>query len=603
MERRNFLKNLGFTAAAVYVSPKISGNQDNPVFSDIQTGPSGKQASVTVKDNIVNIETYTLSATVDKGVLISLKSKINGEEFISNPDVTNSHALQLLYVKDDIIDINEKKYGSIETHQISDRKAEVIFHSWDGDGVLFISADPETGDLLMEPSAYSSRPGVLACRWIVSGLKPDLDMVAPLFQGVKLKMDDPLIKNNRWMWPSRWEAGLVIFQSGEGGFWIHTQDNNYRYKALQTGIGSDPFTIGLESEAYGPVDNNLSAGGLCWRINTYKGNWQVPVETYRQWYWQAYHMDAEEQNRQPWIHDVSLALSWCPGEPEILDALAKRVSPKKILLHFPNWRTDNYDENYPTYNASESGKAFIKKCQNMGFRIMPHFNTIDMDPNNPVYTQVRDFVYRDVQTKQIQGWSWVNQTPIGVPESNLIRLNNSDKKVMVKIHPGLARWRSILGENIRKPALDLGLETAFVDVAFNTWNLNNCLVESMTPTEGMNRLIEHIAGLGKGLVVGGEGLNEIIARKLSFGQAHTFNFMTSMDGLERLGGCNLNEVLLGRVCRAFGYNGLSGKTKESETRMQIFLEHGMIPTITIRSAEEITNPNPGVKRMIDIAAG
>jgi len=33
------------------------------------------------------------------------------------------------------------------------------------------------------------------------------------------------------------------------------------------------------------------------------------------------------------------------------------------------------------------------------------------------------------------------------------------------------------------------------------------------------------------------------------------------------------------------------------------MEHGAIPTITIRNADEILNPNPAVKKMLDIAAG
>ena len=37
-----------------------------------------------------------------------------------------------------------------------------------------VVVDPETGDLLLEPSAYSSRPGVLACRWRMPGLRPAL---------------------------------------------------------------------------------------------------------------------------------------------------------------------------------------------------------------------------------------------------------------------------------------------------------------------------------------------------------------------------------------------------------------------------------------------
>jgi len=123
----------------------------------------------------------------------------------------------------------------------------------------------------------------------------------------------------------------------------------------------------------------------------------------------------------------------------------------------------------------------------------------------------------------------------------------------------------------------------------------------MSPTEGMNKLIRHVSELDKGLVVGGEGLNEITAQRLSFGQVHLFrSSQTSTEGLERAGGCNLNELLFGKLRRTFGYTGLSGKNKDEELRMQVHLDHGAIPTITISSAEEIINPNPVVKRMLEL---
>ena len=604
MERRKFIQTAGYTAAAACIPPQLAGNKSGISEAKLQVRSADKQVSVVVKDNTVFIETPTLSASLEKGIITSLKSRINGEEFIEKPDINNFRALQLLYIRNEVIQINEEKFGRTETFQISDNKAEIRFHSWDGDGVLGISADPETGDLLIEPSAYSSRPGVLACRWNITGLKPSLELVTPFFQGIKMKLDDPLLKNFRWKWPQYWEAGFAVLQSKDGGFWVHTQDERYRFKAIQTGTESNPWIIGLDSEAYGPVDNNLSAGGICWRINTYSGDWHVPAEKYRQWYWKAYKLEAEERVRQPWIHDVKLGISWCPGNPDILDALAKKISPKKVLLHFSNWRTDAYDENYPDYIASESAKTFIRKCQSMGFHVMPHFNSIDMDPSHPAYTQIRDFQYRDVETKQLQGWSWYKSRGIGVPESNLNRLNNRDKKVMVKIHPGLSTWRSILGENILKTARELALDTVFIDVTLCMWNIDNCIVESMAPTEGMNRLIKQVARLGKGLVVGGEGLNEINAQGQSFAQAHLFkSWQTSVDGLERAGGCDLNTFLFGKLCRTIGYSSLGGRNKDEELRMQIHLEHGAIPTITIRNADEILNPNPAVKRMLDIAAG
>jgi hypothetical protein len=560
----------------------------------------GDTVMVRVENGRVHVDTKTLTAVLEKGLIVSLKSKATGEEFVRPFDAGGAPALELLYRGGETVPVDESKFGSIACRAASSDRAEFVFHSWDADGVISISADPETGDLLIEPSAYSSRPGVRACRWNVRGIRDDLELVAPLFQGVKLKLDDPLIRGGRWNWPFQWEAGLAILQGAKSGFWVHAQDGRYRYKALKTGTESGARVIGLDTEANGPIDENLSAGGLCWRVNVYEGDWKTPAARYRDWLWRAYQLGREEEKRKEWIHEVAMAISWCPGDPAVLDALAAKVDPKKVLLHFPNWRTDGYDENYPTYVASDSAKAFIAKGQAMGFHVMPHFNSNDMDPSHPVYAQVRDFGYRDIETKRLQGWSWYQGRGIGVPESNDARLGHRDKKVMVKIHPGLSMWRSMLGESILNAARESKLDCVFIDVTLCSWNIHNGLVEGMTPTEGMKRLIEHVGELGGGLVVGGEGLNEITMQGESFAQAHLFqSWHTSGEGLERAGGCALNDFLFGKLCRTFGYSGLSGSTPDSELRMRIHEEHGAIPTITIGSAAEIEKPNRAVRRVME----
>jgi hypothetical protein len=118
----------------------------------------------------------------------------------------------------------------------------------------------------------------------------------------------------------------------------------------------------------------------------------------------------------------------------------------------------------------------------------------------------------------------------------------------------------------------------------------------------MKKIIGHVAGLGEGLVVGGEGLNEITLQGQSFAQAHLFkSWHSSVEGLQRAGGCNLNDVLFGKLCRTFGYANLSGRDENQALRMKMHLEHGAIPTVTIRSAKDIESPNPAVKQMLDMA--
>jgi len=593
INRRGFLKT---TAVAAAGSSIVTASPVAQVSND--PGP----AKIEIRDETLLVETKSLRAVFKKGFLTSLQSKAEAREYIQPFDLRARAALQLIYLPHEEVRIDESKFGQVALRQVSPEKAEFVIQSWEGDGIIAISVDTGTGDLVVEPSAYSSRPGVRACRWTMRGIHPDLKLVAPFFQGIRLPLSDALLKDTHWAWPQSWEAGLAILEGAGGGFWVRSEDPAYRYKALHIGSREETQTIGLDTESYGPVEDNLAAGGLAWRINCFRGDWKTPAGAYRDWLWRTYGLDKQENARRPWTKDVHLALSWCPTQPDLLAALAKVLDPRRILLHVPDWRSDPYDENYPNYVASQAGRDFVKAALTAGFRVMPHFNSVDMDPNHPVYNAIRDFQYRDVENKRIQGWSWYQRRVIGVPESNTNRIGHRDKKVMVKVHPGLSTWRSILGDSILKAARDLSLETIFIDVTLVSSNLHNALVENTTSTEGMKRLIDHVGSLGSGLVVGGEGRNEITMQGLSFAQEHLFkSWQENTQGVERTGGCPLNDFLFGRLCRTFGYSALGGRDANEELRMRLHEEHGAIPTLTVRSAREILEPNAAVKKTLDRA--
>lgn len=610
VSRRTFIKATStFTAASTVASqatpvaaePEESAPPSPPRF-EASAGPE-RAAQLKIEGNRLWVETWTQTALFEEGRLVSLKSRSSGRENLHSHDWGTASPLALIFGDREAVDIGRGKFGEISLRRINPLTAEYRFHTWDGDGLVKIAADPETGDVLVEPSAFSSRPGARACRWEIRGIPEETQLVAPFFQGTQLPLSDPLVKDSHWPWPMMWEAGLAIFQGERGGFWVHCRDTAYRYKSLSVGNANDSQRIGFESEAYGPISDSLSAGGLTWRINVFEGGWQVPALSYRDWLWRAYQLTRPGQPTCDWLNDIKMAISWCPGEIEILDQLARRISPSSVLIHFPDWRTDPYDENYPKYQASPSAKTFIERAKEMGFRVMPHCNSVDMDPSHPAYELVRDFQYRDIESKRILGWSWYEGRPIGVPESNRSRQLHRDKKVMVKVHPGHSMWRSIVTEQIGAAATELSLSSVFIDVTLTTWNLHNSLVEGLTSSEGMLKLICETARLQSGLVVGGEGLNEITFQGLSFAQAHLFrSWQENASGLERTGGCNLNSILFGARCRTFGYSGLGGRTEEERLRHRIHLEHDAIPTITIRSAEEVTKPNATVEAVLDSAS-
>lgn len=554
---------------------------------------------ISINNNTVTISTKTLNAIIENGALISLCDK-KGNRYIE-ADAETSDVIRIIYRHGDIIPVKKTRSGKIHTYSLSDTCAEIRYDAWDGNGLITINEDIETGDLCIEPEVTSARQGVLACRYTVEGIAEGYRLTAPFYQGIDMELDDILLRGRKWQWPYMWEAGLSILHNGKNGFWVHCEDDRYRTKAIIT--GGERRSLSFDSEAYGPIDHSLSAGGITWRINVFEGTWHVPAEYYRAWLWKTYKLEREEKRRFEWTKNIKLALSWCPSDKSLLDSIAKKVEPKSVLLHLPQWRVHNYDTCYPDYTPSDHFTDFMRYARGLGFNCMPHANSVDMDPSMPEYKYLSDFKYRAVEDGRLLGWGWDNGRVLGVPSSNKALTESRDKLVMVKIHPGLSLWRSLLAENINLALqkLDYLTDTFFIDVTLCSYNLDNCLVDNTTSMEGMKRIISHIANIHDGLAVGGEGLNEITFQNLTFAQAHLFDsHHATSEGLARCGGCDLNNVLFGRLCQTIGYSNLAGQDESQVLRERIHEEHGAIPTLTISRSEQIDNPNAEIKRILEL---
>ena len=549
---------------------------------------------IRVNGSLIEISTKTMDAFLDHGALVSLKNK-QGREFLDKY-AAGSPVLELLYRSNELRPVARSEFGSVTCRSLNDHRADIVFESPDGSGVLTLSEDTQTGALCVEPEVSSARYGVLAARYTIGGLKKGLRIVAPLFQGVDMDVEDELIVNRRRPWPHSWEAGMCIFRDRDEGFWVHCRDTQYRAKSLYI---NENRSVSFDSEAWGPIDRSLSAGGIVWYINVFAGGWRVPAGEYRDWLRNAYHLVREESRRPSWQKDIRLALPWSPVDPEIIKALAKKVDPNTVLIHVPHWRTKKYDQCYPDFTPTEEFKAYLETAKKLGFHVMPHANSIDMDPSTQEYRSVEDFKYRELSTGLLMGWSLDE-----MPNSNKALQENRDRNVMVKVHPGLARWRALLAENIDRALtlLDNGTDAIFLDVTLCTFNLDNALVDNTAAMQGMQKLIEHIASLRGGIAVGGEGLNELTMQKLSFAQVHPFDHGVKYDKLERTGRCDLNNFMFGSLCRQFAYGGLNGKDDYNILLHRIHMQHGALPTLAFGSADEVEHPSAEVSRILKLAA-
>lgn len=90
LSRRGFLQGAGTAAASVSLPASATASDGD--------------ARLSVDDqDVIDIETQTLRARIEKGFLTSLKSKSSGEEFIREFDQGKSDALQLVHRGDELV--------------------------------------------------------------------------------------------------------------------------------------------------------------------------------------------------------------------------------------------------------------------------------------------------------------------------------------------------------------------------------------------------------------------------------------------------------------------------------------------------------------------
>jgi hypothetical protein len=587
---------------------------------------------------VVETDTYTLLMV---GPCITELRARNGQVLVSQNAADALPALELVDYEGHCLPIGVAAIEETRVVPLGEYAAQVFIAGWQADAVVGVALDPASGELLISPSLATQRQGVAAVRWNIGGIARELSLVAPLWQGCRLALDDPLIAAHDYAYPFPWEAGLAILQGAEAGFSVCCHDGRFRYKTLCVGHGAEAHALGFRSDNYGTGYDCQAAGNLTWRLSVHGTDWHEPAQRYRDWLWSAYPLREASARLASWKDEISLAVSWCPMDGDLLEALQEVNPPRRTLLHIPNWREDSYDDNYPRYVASPAGKRFVQKAIAMGFRVAPHFNHFGVDPAHPALGVTSPFWHRQAHG-DIMGWgmgrydpqdlhegpydafiphlSWgapfhrlptpdelaTWSSPLGpwqgVPQGGtLMQRHPQQFKRLTCTHTGLPWWRAYFLAQVKAAMDDLGLEAILADQLLVTPNSRNCLVANMTPLEGTYALAEELSQLGAGLAVIGEGRNELTMQVQTIGQAHLFkSHFANVEGLERTP-CALNEVLFAGLSRTMGYCWLDGKSEESALKMRVHEALGAIPTITSMTAAEIRHPNPAIAHELERA--
>lgn len=558
---------------------------------------------IRVQDQTLLVESLHFTARLEGGLLVSLVDRETGAEFC-RPAVS---AFPL-----DFVFMNRESVGAepggtsadtsaagmrpstqnVTVRLLSPGVARVIYAGNNTDRELFIRLDPETGDLCVRPSGQTARRGLMAIRWNIPFVR-EAKLVLPTRNGIEVTADRDILPPLRCEWPSHWNAQLAIAEVGQAAAMVHCEDTTYKYKALNLLREDGLSTLGFESEQIAPLTDNRTAGGVEWRINTYRGGWQAAADRYRTWMESAYQLAKKRAQRPHWTRKISLAVCWASANPQLLDGLAKLNPPDETLIHLDHWRTSPYDVNYPAYEPTPATRAYLEKARAMGFKVIPHFNYFTCCKGHPLYAAIQDWHVRDLVRNEPQGWF--------LPRDD----EKGDFYRLAYIHPGLARWRRELEDQLVAACDVLQAPGAFLDQTYHTWNCNPGIVENMTMVEGLHLLQEELAAIRPELVLAGECLTEISFQRQAFAQTHPWGW-GNMQQVHVEAAHPICSYLWSGHTRLIGYIELEPWNPRLDVSIAIHSKMGVLPTFVARErsaaeADILRKDHPGMKQILDWA--
>jgi len=546
--------------------------------------PATRPAAIEISETRLTVRTATVEAGFDGPVLRSIRPAGGDVEFVS-PAATGP-GIDLLYLDGGLLNVD--KHQKIAVRRISERAARIEVSGADTTRTLLVVADADTGDIRITPDGLSNRRALRAVRWTLP-LHAECTVTLPCVNGLQFRADQPYPPTNRFDWPCNWNAQLAIATRSEFSLMVHGEDRAYRYKALQLTRHADRTELGFDSESPGPLWDNRTAGGIEWRLNVYPGDWRVPAERYKRWMIAAYDLAEKRRHRPEWVRNISLAVCWANAIPDMLDALAAVHPPSQTLIHLSGWRTDKYDVNYPDYVPTEQTLAYMAKARDMGFHVMPHFNYFSVYYQHPFFQVVRDFQLRTIDKNQPDGWHWPAET--------------HDYTRMAYIHPGLGTWRNKLIDVVGEACGQTGTDVAFIDQTLCTWNADNAIIQGMTTIAGLHKLQEQFAAVHTGLVLAGEGLNEISFQRQCFAQGHILQGWGPLEQTHVEVQHGICQFLWGDHTRLVGYYHLSPGAADFDKGIEIYLRMGAIPTLITNNPKDLREPAPLTQRILEQARG
>ena len=435
-------------------------------------------------------ETDRYIARFENGVLTHFHNKLTNETYTQSKSKAITQLILRVGGIEDTTNTTPKEIkrgpSPLES-ELTYRNDEAVLH-------LFIGIDVETGDLLIRQKGFSKTEGIEHIRWGFANLSNVVvDVIAPIEGGQVFEVSD------EYEYPGYWQAQLAILQGERGGVFVRSNDTQYQFKTIEYITEGESFALNFGQHPPAPVDQQKQITTATWRLNAYQGDWQVPALHHRQWMHEA--LGPADRSEMPaWVNDIELVIS-CPFyhsdmEAGILGKLSQLVDPEKTLLYVIDWRESGWALNYPDYTPVTSFANFgdfVKEAHRYGFRVMPHANMVGVSLSHPLYAEFEKY----------QMYHLWNGKKIGSRLSDKYPLRSR----YAWINPASSEFRKLLVDRLKNVWEIYQVDAFHLDIS--NYIVNNDPIDGLRMAEGNILLHHELREAMPGIVLGGEGLNEV----------------------------------------------------------------------------------------------
>ena len=529
------------------------------------------QTSLALNAGEIHVNSTSFRASIVGGSLASLRVA-DGDDLVRPPQ--NLRGVSMHRVQGDHWGkVDQQSAGNSSTELIS---GQTVTHDYESFAELDFGRvrveyelETDTGDLMIRQQASAKQDGVWGVSWWIADIPLTYAILVPGTSGVRLTADAPGI-SHQYDYPLLWEAQFVVIEGQQGGFYVWAEDAVGRYKRLVVERHADGWRLGFYTINDAPFDRLTDCHGVCWRLNTYRGDWRVAARRYRDWlHRQAGPVPIAEQ-RPSWVKDIRGCVIM-PLDDRLLDKLPEYFDPQQTLLYLYDWRLPGYDRNYPDYEQMRPQLIpLMRRARESGFRVMLHVNYFGLDPLHPLYKQFERYQVRSPWgDHEKQWWVWP-------PENPDIRF--------AYINPACQAWRDLFTTAMVRLCQQTGADALHLDQTLCIYNDNNGRIDGMSMMEGNIALHQQLREALPDVALSGEGLNEITYRHEAFAQRHVWGFDHAKGTYDR-SWLNAAHPISSYVLRPFtviyGYLGCASPEDEHlyAAWNEAYRHWGVIPTL------------------------